>query len=35
VLQHLRSFAKGDLAKQLQDYDGGLEHDYDWNLNQP
>ena len=35
VLQHLRQFARGDLAKQLQDYDGGLENDYDWNLNQP
>jgi len=35
VLTHLKQFAKGDLAKQLQDYDGGLDHDYDWNLNQP
>jgi hypothetical protein len=35
VLTHLKQFAKGDLAKQLQDYDDGLDHDYDWNLNQP
>jgi len=35
VLKHLRQYARADLAKQLQDYDGGLEHDYDWNLNQP
>lgn len=35
VIQHLKQFAKGDLAKQLQEYDGGVDDDYDWNLNQP
>jgi hypothetical protein len=35
VIQHLKQFARGDLAKQLQEYDGGLDDDYDWNLNQP
>ncbi len=35
VLQHLKQFARPELAKPLQDYDGGLDHDYDWSLNQP
>ncbi|MGH7334435.1 MAG: DUF547 domain-containing protein [Candidatus Rokuibacteriota bacterium] len=35
VVQHLKQFATGDLAKQLQAHDGGLDDDYDWNLNQP
>ena len=35
VIQHLRQFAKGDLARQLAEYNGGLDDDYDWDLNQP
>ena len=35
VLKHLRRYAEGDLAKMLQDFDGSLDHDYDWSLNAP
>jgi hypothetical protein len=34
VVQHLRQYAKGDLARQLAEYTGGLDDDYDWELNQ-
>ena len=35
VLEHLRKYAEGDLAEQLQGFDGSLDHEYDWNLNAP
>ncbi|WP_419857280.1 DUF547 domain-containing protein [Candidatus Palauibacter irciniicola] len=35
VLEHLRKYAEGDLAEQLRDFDGSLDHDYDWSLNAP
>ena len=35
VLEHLRNYAEGDLAEQLRDFDGSLDHEYDWNLNAP
>ena len=35
VLEHLRKYAEGDLAQQLRDFDGSLDHDYDWSLNAP
>jgi hypothetical protein len=35
VIRHLRQFAKGDLARQLSEYNGGFDDDYDWDLNQP
>lgn len=35
VLEHLREYAEGDLAERLQDFDGSLDHDYDWSLNAP
>ena len=35
VLEHLRKYAEGDLARQLRDFDGSLDHDYDWSLNAP
>ncbi|WP_420636587.1 DUF547 domain-containing protein [Candidatus Palauibacter sp.] len=35
VLEHLRKYAEGDLAEQLRDFDGALDHEYDWNLNAP
>jgi len=25
----------GDLAEQLRDFDGSLDHEYDWSLNAP
>ncbi len=33
VLQHLRSYAREQLAEQLQTYRGKLIYDYDWGLN--
>jgi hypothetical protein len=35
VLKHLRQYARGDLAKQLENYDGAYDDEYDWGLNQP
>ncbi|MDE2661978.1 MAG: DUF547 domain-containing protein [Gemmatimonadota bacterium] len=35
VLEHLRKYAEGDLAERLRDFDGSLDHDYDWSLNAP
>ncbi len=35
VLEHLRNYAEGDLAQQLRDFDGSLDHGYDWSLNAP
>ena len=35
VLEHLRKYAEGDLAEQLRDFDGSLDHEYDWSLNVP
>jgi hypothetical protein len=33
LMQHWRNYANGALAKALENYRGGLEHDYDWRLN--
>ena len=35
VLEHLRKYAEGELAEMLQDFDGSLDHEYDWSLNAP
>ncbi|MXX77962.1 MAG: DUF547 domain-containing protein [Gemmatimonadales bacterium] len=35
VLEHLRKYAEGDLAERLRDFDGSLDHEYDWSLNAP
>ena len=35
VLEHLRKYAEGDLAEQLRDFNGSLDHEYDWSLNAP
>ncbi|WP_419861144.1 DUF547 domain-containing protein [Candidatus Palauibacter sp.] len=35
VLEHLRKYAEGDLAEQLRDFGGSLDHEYDWSLNAP
>lgn len=33
LMQHWRKYAVGAVADGLKSYNGGLEHDYDWNLN--
>jgi hypothetical protein len=35
VLAHLRQYARGNLAERLRTYDGSLDDQYDWALNQP
>jgi hypothetical protein len=35
VLEHLRQYARGELAERLKDHDGRLEYSYDWELNEP
>ena len=35
ILTHLRKYAEGDLAEQLKEFDGSLDHEYDWRLNEP
>ncbi len=35
LIEHLIHYAETDLAKELSNYQGGVEHDYDWNLNKP
>ena len=35
VLDHLKKYAKPEFAKQIETYDGPLDHDYDWALNEP
>jgi Protein of unknown function, DUF547 len=35
VLAHLKQYARSGLAEQLQAYDGRIEYQYDWALNQP
>lgn len=35
LIEHLIHYAETDLAKQLSNYQGDVEHDYDWNLNKP
>lgn len=34
VLEHLSKFADEDLAKQLKGFEGTLDHEYDWTLNE-
>lgn len=33
VLAHLKQFANPELRKRLEEFDGDIEYDYDWNLN--
>ena len=33
VLEHFRKHAQGELAEQLKGFDGSLDHEYDWRLN--
>ncbi|MFT5396172.1 MAG: hypothetical protein ACI85N_001369 [Gammaproteobacteria bacterium] len=35
LIEHLIHYAETDLAKQLSNYQGDVDHDYDWNLNKP
>ena len=35
VLTHLRDYADDELATFLESFEGAVEHDYDWDLNQP
>lgn len=35
VLNHMRTYAQGDLKETLKSYKKGLRFDYDWALNQP
>ena len=35
ILDHLRQYARGELARRLEAYDGRLEDSYDWALNEP
>ena len=35
VLAHLQKYAEKDLAEQLRVFDGSLDHEYDWRLNEP
>ena len=35
LIAHLLQYAKPDLAKHLIVYQGDIDHDYDWSLNQP
>jgi hypothetical protein len=35
LMEHWREYADGPLANELKNYSGGLEHDYDWRLNDP
>ena len=34
VLEHLLEYAEDDLASSLEGFDGAIEYDYDWNLNE-
>ena len=34
VMEHLRRYADGELAAFLQSFDGAIEYDYDWSLNE-
>lgn len=33
LIEHLAQYAKPELKQKLQAHQGGIEHDYDWNLN--
>lgn len=35
LISELKKYAKPALAKQLRNYNGDIDHDYDWALNQP
>ena len=35
MIAHLREHADDDLAVFLESFEGAVEHDYNWDLNQP
>ena len=35
VLKHLARYADEELAKRLENFEGAIDYEYDWNLNQP
>lgn len=35
VVEHLARFAEDDLAQRLRTFEGSIDYEYDWNLNQP
>ncbi len=35
VIAHLLKYANPDLAEQLNNFDGAIDYEYDWDLNQP
>jgi hypothetical protein len=35
VLEHLKKHARPELQQKLATFDGAIDHDYDWGLNQP
>ena len=35
LIKHLIDYAEEPLATQLRQFDGKIDHDYDWNLNEP
>lgn len=35
VIAHLLKYANPELAEQLRDFDGAIDYEYDWDLNQP
>jgi hypothetical protein len=35
LIKHLQKYAKPDLAKSLRGFNGSIDHEYDWKLNQP
>ncbi len=34
-MKHLLKFANPELRQQLKDFDGDIEYEYNWNLNEP
>ena len=35
VIEHLVQYAEGDLANRLRGFEGSVDYDYDWDLNEP
>lgn len=35
VIEHLARYAEDDLAKRLETFEGSIDYEYDWNLNEP
>jgi hypothetical protein len=35
ILKHLQKYAQPELAKRLKNFNGSMDHDYNWKLNEP